>query len=126
MLESHSKAAPESAYISSEKVPLRRLDSIGKSYLNKDSILFIKIDTQGYEDRVLQGAPDLLERAVGLQLELSLIPLYEGQRLYKDIILQLESLGFELLGIATAFVDPISGRLLQVDATFFRKSSPIS
>ena len=123
MLDSHSQAAPESSYVGSEKVPLRRLDSIGKPYLCSDSVFFIKIDTQGYEDRVLNGAPELLERAIGVQLELSLIPLYEGQRLYNEIIFQLQSLSFELWGINTAFVEPTSGRLLQVDATFFRKAS---
>jgi FkbM family methyltransferase len=121
MLDSHAIAAPESVYVGSEKVPLRRLDTLALDYLHLDSVLFIKIDTQGYEDRVLQGAPNLLTRAVGLQVELSLVPLYEGQRLYDEMIAQLRALDFVLWGMTPAFVDPKSGRLLQVDATFFRR-----
>jgi len=120
MLETHSKAAPNSSYIGSEKVPMRRLDTLAPDYLSPGSVPFIKIDTQGFEDRVLQGAPDLLAKATGLQLELSLIPLYDGQRLYQEIIVQLNALGFELWSITPAFIDQSSGRLLQIDATFFR------
>ena len=50
MLESHSGAAPGSAYVSHEKVPLRRLDTLASQYLTPETSLFIKIDTQGYED----------------------------------------------------------------------------
>ena len=121
MLDTHTSAAPGSAYVGSEKVPLWRLDTIAPDYLTSDSVLFIKIDTQGYEDRVLQGATALLTRAIGLQLELSLVPLYDGQRLYDELISQLKELGFELWGMFPAFIDPTSGRLLQVDATFFRR-----
>lgn len=121
MLDSHAAAAPGSVYVGSEKVPLRRLDALAQDYLQRDSILFVKIDTQGYEDRVLQGAPNILARARGLQLELSLVPLYEGQRLYDEMIDQLKDLNFELWGVTPTFVDPKSGRLLQIDATFFRR-----
>ncbi|MBS0312071.1 MAG: FkbM family methyltransferase [Proteobacteria bacterium] len=121
MLDSHAAAAPESVYVGSERVPLRRLDDLAQGYLQQDSILFVKIDTQGYEDRVLQGAPNILARAVGLQLELSLVPLYEGQRLYDEMVDELKALNFELWGVTPTFVDPESGRLLQIDATFFRR-----
>lgn len=120
MLDAHASAAPESVYVDSEKVRLQRLDSIARDYLHAEDVLFIKIDTQGYEDRVLQGASNLLARAVGLQLELSLVPLYEGQCLYDEMIAQLKTLGFELWGITPVLVEPMKGRLLQVDATFFR------
>lgn len=121
MLDSHAIAAPESVYVGSEKVPLRRLDTFAQGYLRRDAVLFIKIDTQGYEDRVIQGAPNILARAIGLQLELSLVPLYEGQKLYDEMIAQLKALNFVLWGVTPTFVDPKNGRLLQIDATFFRR-----
>jgi len=120
MLDAHVKAAPESAYVSREQMPLRRLDSIGADYIRADSVLFIKVDTQGFEAQVLKGASDLLQKVVGLRMELSLIPLYEGQCTYDEMVGQLKALGFEMWDIAPAFTDPQSGRLLQVDATFFR------
>ena len=120
MLDAHSSAAPGSLYIGTELVPLRRLDSIASKYLQKDSTAFLKIDTQGYEDRVLSGATELLRSIIGLQLELSLVPLYSGQRMFDDLIEDLKIAGFEIWGISPAFVNPNTGRLLQVDATFFR------
>jgi FkbM family methyltransferase len=121
MLESHAKAAPASAYVGSETVPLRTLDSVATGYLRSDTVLFVKIDTQGYEDRVLRGAEALLKRTKGLQLELSLVPLYDGQRQFDELLAELKAAGFELWNITPAFVDPVHGRLLQIDATLFRR-----
>jgi FkbM family methyltransferase len=123
MLDSHVKSAPQSVYIGSEKVPLRRLDKIAQDYVQSDDVLFIKIDTQGYEDMVIEGAPNILAKAIGVQMELSLSPLYEGQKLYMEMIDKLKELGFELWSIAPAFVEPNTGRFLQIDASFFRKRS---
>lgn len=120
MLESHVAAAPNSAYVDAERVPLLTLDSIVTNYLQPGSIPFLKIDTQGYEDRVLDGAQALLLKTRGLHLELSLVPLYEGQKLFDDLVERLQSLGFAIWGIWPGFCDPRSGRMLQVDATFFR------
>jgi hypothetical protein len=90
-------------------------------YLRPDSITMLKIDTQGYEDRVLRGASGMMDRIVGLQVVLSLVPLYEGQLLFENLLEQIKSAGFELWGLWPEFTDPQSGRLLQVDATFFRQ-----
>ncbi len=121
MLENHVHVAPESKYVGKENVPLRKLDTIAPDCIGDDSVLFLKIDTQGYEDRVLKGAQQLLKRIVGMQLELSLVPLYEGQCLFDEMIDYVKSHGFDLWAISSAFTDPDSGRLLQVDATFFRR-----
>jgi len=120
MLDSHIAAAPDSDYVRSEKLPLRRLDTVGTPYMQEDSTPFIKIDTQGYEAQVLRGAECLLQKAAGLQVELSLIPLYSGQLLYDELIGYVKSKGFELWGINPVFIDAHSGRLLQADATFSR------
>lgn len=120
MLESHRRSAPESVYTGIERVPLRRLDTLASGYLEPSSRAFLKIDTQGYEHQVLEGAAAVLPRVVGVQLEMSLTPLYEGGRLMPEMVKALEHLGFELWGLNPAFVDPTSGRVLQVDGTFFR------
>ena len=121
MLEAHASAAPESHYIGSERVPLQRLDSVASDYLHPNSVPFLKIDTQGYEDRVLLGATELIGQIAGLQLELSLVPLYQGQRLFGEMVDQLKADGFELWAIWQSFIDSRNGRLLQIDATLFRR-----
>jgi FkbM family methyltransferase len=120
MLDTLAKAAPQTAYIGTERVPQRRLDDLGASYLEPDSILLIKIDTQGFEHQVLKGSQELLKKAAGLHLEVSLVPLYEGEYLFDDMIAELKNLGFQLWGIEPIFADLHSGRLFQADATFFR------
>jgi FkbM family methyltransferase len=123
MLPAHADAAPASVYVGSEKVRVRRLDDAAAGYIGRDDVTFLKIDTQGYEDKVLRGAPAMLERATGLQLELSLAPMYAGARGYEDMMAELKAAGFELWAISPAFIDPRTGRMLQVDATFFRSPS---
>jgi FkbM family methyltransferase len=120
MLETHSTAAPESCYIGKERVNLYKLDTLATEYIQIDSVVFLKIDTQGFEDQVLMGASCTLEKAAGLQLELSLVPLYEGQKLFDELNQKVNTLGFNLWTLSPVFVNSLTGRLLQVDATFFK------
>lgn len=120
MLDSHVTAAPKSAYVGTERVRLIRLDSVAHDYLRPGSVPFLKIDTQGYEDRVLDGAGELLLKTKGVHLEVSFVPLYEGQKLFDELVARLQGLGFSIWAIWPGFCDPQSGRMLQVDATFFR------
>ena len=121
MLESHSSAAEESAYVSSEHVPIARLDSVANRYLTPLSNLFIKIDTQGFEWQVMDGAPEILQQARGVLCELSLIPLYDTQRLWRDIVDRLEAEGFMLWALQKGFTDPRTGQSLQMDGIFLRR-----
>ncbi len=122
MLEAHSTAAKGSAFIGKVKVPIVQLDSVAGEYLNGSEKYFIKIDTQGFEWEVLNGARKTLANAQGVLCELSLIPLYEGQRLWVELMKRLETEGFTLWAIQKGFTDPYDGRTLQVDAIFFRVS----
>ena len=123
MLDTHVRAAPDSKYIGKEKVALRTLDSIAPDYMDSNSIAFIKIDTQGYETQVMNGAKKLMSQIVGLQVEISLVPLYKGQCLFDEMLKKLKNDGFELWSISTVFSDPNTAQVLQVDATFFRTPS---
>jgi FkbM family methyltransferase len=115
-----SLAAVNLIYIAKEKVPIYRLDSIASNYLTGKENLLIKIDTQGFEWQVLDGAKETLQFARGVLCELSLVPLYEGGKLWLEMIERLNSEGFTLWAIQKGFTDPRDGRTLQVDAIFFR------
>jgi FkbM family methyltransferase len=120
MLDSLRDVAPGSSYVGTERTQLRRLDSIGASYLAPDSVPVIKIDTQGFESEVLKGATEMLGKAVGLNLEMSFVSLYEGQPLFEEMFATIRALKFEVWDFKPAFVDYRTGRLLQADVTFFR------
>lgn len=86
MLNTHENAAPQSKYTHKESVSLITLDSIYNQYCKLEDNVFLKVDTQGYEWAVLDGAEQALKQSKGVLLELSLIPLYEGQKLWQDLI----------------------------------------
>lgn len=122
MLESHRSAAPESAYQGKEIVPINTLDAVAGQYLKDARAPFLKIDTQGFEWHVLDGARDILPHIKGILVELSLVPLYEGQHLWRDVIDRLETAGFTLWAFQPVFSDRSQGRSLQVDGIFYRTS----
>jgi len=122
MLEAHVAAAPSSRYVSSERVQQQRLDHIFPELdIARDSRVFLKIDVQGYERQVLDGASGLFSNGliVGLQLELSLVPLYQDAMPYDEALEHARNLGMALMGLDPVLADPQSGRLLQADAVFF-------
>jgi FkbM family methyltransferase len=120
MLDAHQSAAPNSAYVSKEQVNVVPLDEVMSGYNDGAKAIFLKVDTQGFEWQVMDGAEETLKKAKGVLLELSMVPLYEGQRLWKDFIVRLESLGFSIWAIQPGFTDPLTGQTLQVDAIFVR------
>jgi FkbM family methyltransferase len=122
MMAAHEAAAAESVFKQRIVVRQMRLDSVANDYVREGSTCFLKIDTQGYEDRVIDGATSLIARAAGLQVELSLVPLYAGQVLFDKMIKRISADGFELWSLSPGFTNNDTGRLLQFDAIFFRPS----
>ena len=120
MLPDHVKAAPESAYVGSEEVEVRTLDSLFEDIRPEKEAVLLKIDTQGYELEVLRGAEQSLPRVCMAQLEVSVVPLYEGAPVMADVLAFMQDAGFSLMQLEPVLIDPATGRLLQLDATFCR------
>lgn len=120
ILDAHTSAAEGSVYVGTELTPILCLDSVAHQYLKPDSCCFIKIDTQGFEWQVFDGAAEIMKKAQGVLVELSLVPLYEGQKLWHDVIDRLEAEGFKLWALQKGFTDPHTGQSLQMDAIFLR------
>jgi FkbM family methyltransferase len=120
VMDRHLLAEPLVCPVGVETVVMHRLDTVAGTYLLDSTRQFLKIDVQGYEPQVLAGAAELLPRLTGLQLELSLVPLYEGERGFRDMIDVVEQDGFKLHDLASCYSDPITGRTYQVDALFFK------
>jgi FkbM family methyltransferase len=121
MLDAHLAAAPHSRYIAREIVPLCRLDDVLGSTVDGRKI-FLKLDVQGFERSVLNGAERTLGASSALQLEMSLLPLYQGETLMPEMQQLLRSKGFVLWDLQPGFRDPVTGRLLQVDAVFAKQN----
>jgi hypothetical protein len=55
-------------------------------------------------------------------MEQSLVPVSEGQHLWREVIDRLEAEGFTLWAFKPAFSDQSQGRTLRVDRGFYRNS----
>lgn len=102
-----------------ETVVIRRLDDIAGS-LDIKGELFIKIDVQGFEDRVIKGGLQLLQTAKMVMLELSFEELYVGQPLFDSIYGLMKELGFRYHGNVEQ-LESKDGRILQGDGIFIRE-----
>jgi FkbM family methyltransferase len=121
MLESHRAALPRENYVGTEEVAISRLDSVVADILRPNDMAFLKVDVQGFEKQVIAGGESTVrDRCVGLQLELSFVPLYEGGMLIQEALDLVHSLGFTLTGFLPFFFDTDTGRPLQADGVFFR------
>jgi FkbM family methyltransferase len=120
ILGGHVAISPEAGYVGVEKVPMHTLDAVAPRYLADSRAPFLKIDVQGYEEPVLRGASETLRRVRGLQVELSLCPVYEGQTLFLPLLEWIMGQGFAPYRFTPSFTDPRTGRWLQADGLFFR------
>lgn len=124
MCSLHLATAPDSAYVGTEVITMVRLDTVSSELIRNNDFVCLKLDVQGYEMKVLSGATSTLPRTRVLEIELSLAALYEGQPSFCQMIDYLDSAGFDLVSLETAFEDPESGRILQLDGIFVRRSRP--
>lgn len=114
----HLDADTRSQTVGSERVRMVRLDR-EIPYSGRKTML--KIDTQGYELAVLRGAEKLLGQIELLQIEVSLVELYEGQAGYLEVLAAIHELGFVPRMLLPGFSDPVTGDLLQLDVVATRE-----
>jgi hypothetical protein len=120
MLPALEQVAPYFAYVGEVRIPIRKLDNVWSEHVPKGSRVYLKIDTQGFERKVLRGAVRSLARISAVQMEISLEPLYEGDILLPEAIRFMGRHGFALMSLEYGFTDPETGRMLQVDGIFVR------
>jgi len=107
------------------EVPVRRLDDVFPALLPPpgDEIL-IKMDVQGFEDRVIKGGARTFKQARACLLEVQIAHLYEGQPSFLDLARLMEQAGLSYAGNLDQYYDS-SRRVLYFDAMFVRWAAPI-
>ncbi len=121
MLPQHLNSAPESRFISQEEIEIKKLDTIFSSMCAPTDNVMLKIDTQGYEKNVIDGAIESLPKIKIIQLEMSIVQLYESELMMTEMINYLDARGYQLFSLENGFGDSDSGQLLQVDGIFVRR-----
>lgn len=119
MKDTHLEAEPSVGIVGQQTIRVERLDDVAGALIGADDTVFLKVDTQGFERHVLAGGPETLVRSVGLQLELSFVPLYEGGMLVDEAISMAYDAGFHLEVIEQGWASR-TGQMLQADGIFFR------
>jgi FkbM family methyltransferase len=120
MRPAHLAAEPRSAEVGAVPVRIATLDALWPGLRQGAARVWLKIDTQGFEAQVLDGAAAALREIHTVQLELSLLPLYEGAASAETLHRRLLRQGFRLVGVEPGFCEPHSGRLLQLDGIYHR------
>lgn len=107
---------------STEKVDVFTLDSLRVKYFDKNNCIFLKIDTQGFEKEVLEGATELLNNIKGIKIELPLIPIYSDVEWdIKNFLDLLYDLDFICVSLQPVAVNNSIGVVNEVDGIFIKK-----
>lgn len=105
-----------------EPVEVARLDKIMDDAAMHARAAVLKIDTQGWDMRVLAGAEGVLDRIVVVQVELAFQPLYEGETGdWLAMVGWLRDREFELVSLFPNHWK--DGVLAEADGLFRRKAS---
>lgn len=88
--------------------------------ISKQEPILIKIDVQGYEDKVINGGLNVISSATVVICEVSYVPLYTGQPLFDDIYPMFKSMGFKYAGNIEQLHSTLTNQILQGDAIFIK------
>ncbi len=109
---------PTSRVVARETIQVRRLDEL---MADLEGRIFLKIDTQGFEAQVLEGAGAWMSRVIGVQMELPCVHLYDGVWTMSQAMAAMERLGFTLFQarpVSLSKTDPIAP--IELDCVFGR------
>lgn len=106
----------------SASVSIRRLDELFAEAMGgiTNPRVYLKLDTQGYDLQAFAGAGECIEEIVGMQSEVSAVPMYESMPGLTEQIATYEAAGFELTGMFPVMVDGKTLRVIEFDAVMIR------
>ena len=119
--ERFAKMRSEAAH--TESVRIRRLDAVydrAVAGIERPRV-FIKLDTQGYDLLAWSGCGGLVSEFVGLQSEVSCIPIYEGMPHLTEQIETYERSGFAIAGLSPVMRDHKSLAVIEFDVLMIRR-----
>lgn len=88
--------------VHSETVKMKKIDSFFEEDLLidlKKSRIFMKLDTQGYDNFVIEGAKNSISEICAIQSEISCIHIYQGMEEYFQSIENFKNYGFDVTGM---------------------------
>jgi FkbM family methyltransferase len=114
-------AAPQSAFVGSEDVPVQTLEAfLAERFPTGAPAFALKLDTQGSEADVLHGLGNWLDRCNAILLEMPLDSLYVGAADLPTLVARLQASGFRCVGMSPGHKDQETGDCIEVDGLFVR------
>lgn len=115
--EDRIESFPDSRVVEEITVPVTTLNDLFGGVELAEPIL-LKIDVQGFEDRVIAGASLFLKRVRWVLMEVSFSKLYEGERDFETIVDLLKGHGFRFVRPMNFHISPKTGEIIEMDALF--------
>jgi len=115
----HKTNYTDSKNIVEIEVKCNTLDNVLKGQKLQKNIL-MKLDVQGAEKMVLEGAKETLKNVQVIFSEVNFNTLYKGNVLFNDLVQFLYEQGFKVEGIENVSQSLIDGTFLQADVFFKR------
>jgi FkbM family methyltransferase len=112
---------PASVAEREEQISLARLDTVLPGLAAPDDRIWLKVDTQGFEKAVMQGAKQSLPRLRGVRLEIAVTGVYSGEWTIAPAIDWMSEHGFVLAESVPAWRHPTERRVLYFDLIFIRR-----
>lgn len=104
---------------SAQSVPIETLDDLAGEFRNRNC--FLKVDTQGSERAIILGGAQALAKMRGVQLELSFLPLYEGEWTLSEALETMRTHGYVPAQVHPVLYHPADAQVwLQADFVFRR------
>ena len=111
------KFFPSSTVVERLEVPMTTLDALFVPKLLAAPIL-LKIDVQGYEDRVIGGAGALLEQVRWVLMEVAFAHLYDGERSFTALLDLMAAHGFRFARPVNFHQSSTTREIIEMDALF--------
>ncbi len=112
----------DSEVVSGEIVEVKRLDDLFASLtheISEDARVYLKLDTQGWNEAVLEGTEAYLGQILAMQSEVSVKPIYDGLEPFTESIPRYMKYGFELSGMFPVKCDNRHS-VIEFDCVMFR------
>lgn len=120
MGDRHIELSADSAYRRDEEVEVTTIEAVVARHGIDPKRTMLKADVQGLESAVLDGAGAALADYAMIEIELSLLELYQGQELLPELIGRLTADGFVLWTFFPAYIDKVNQRMWWADGLFVR------
>ena len=120
--ESSSLLAPQVSRICVEKTVEVEVCTLAP-YFEKHGVdgSFIKLDVQGFEERVLLGVGEALTHVSGVYLEAVLEPDYQNSCMFDDLHAFVQRKNFALVHTEPGYVDPATGYMREINCMYVNK-----